>query len=51
MLVSEEKHACARIVQLVHLVEVRYLRNVHQIETGKVAALLGNYIKMMILKN
>lgn len=36
VLVSEEEHHCARVVQLVHLVEVRHLRDVHQVQSSKI---------------
>lgn len=35
MLVSEEEHHSARVIQLIHLVEVGHLRNVDEIDHGK----------------
>ncbi|CAN8003102.1 unnamed protein product, partial [Ixodes hexagonus] len=35
VLVAEEEHDRARVVQLIHLVEVRHLRDVHQVDGRK----------------
>lgn len=41
-LVPEEKHGCAWVIQLVHGIEVRHLRDVHQVDDCKVFHLLGS---------
>lgn len=41
VLVSEEEHHRARIVELVHLVEVRHFGDVHQIDHREVVHLFG----------
>ncbi|CAN7949868.1 unnamed protein product, partial [Ixodes pacificus] len=41
VLVAEEEHDRAWVVQFVHLVEVRHLRDVHQVDGGKVLDLHG----------
>ena len=42
MLVAEEEHDGAGVVQLVHLVEVRHLRDVHQVDDAEVLHLVLN---------
>lgn len=48
MFVSEEEHHGAGIVQLVHLVEVRHLRDVDQIDDCKVFHFLGNAVHDLV---
>lgn len=48
MLVSEEKHDGARIEQLVHVVEVRHLRVVAQINDGEVLHLLRDAVQELV---
>ena len=38
----EEEHDGARVVELVHLVEVRHVVDVHQVDHHEVLALLGD---------
>ncbi|CAN8008174.1 unnamed protein product, partial [Ixodes pacificus] len=45
VLVAEEEHDRAWVVQFVHLVEVRHLRDVHQVDGGKGADLLDNAVE------
>ncbi len=45
MLVAIEKHARTWIIQLVHLIKVRHLSDVNQIDDGKVFYFLGNFKK------
>ena len=42
VLVSEEEHHRAWVVQLVHLVEVWYLGNINQVKASEVAAFLSD---------
>lgn len=48
MLVTEEEHHGAGIVQLVHLIKVGHFRNVHQIDHSKVLDLLGNPVEHFV---
>lgn len=48
VLVAEEEHHRARIVQLVHLVEVRHLGNVDQIDDSEVLHFLGDAVHDLI---
>ena len=48
VLVPVEEHGGARVVQLVHLVEVGHLRDVHQVAHGKVLHLLGDLVQGLV---
>ena len=44
----EEEHDCARIIQLVHLVKVGNLGDIHQVDGHKVLTLLSNTVQRLI---
>ena len=48
VLVSEEEHDSARIVQLVHSIEIRHLRDVHQVYDTEVFNLIGNVEQRLV---
>lgn len=48
VLVPEEEHAGARVIQLVHLVEVWHLCDVDQVDDSKVLDLFSNVIQNLI---
>lgn len=49
VLVAEEEHEGAWVVELVHLVKVGHLVDVAQIDDGKVADLVGDLVEDFIL--
>ena len=49
VLVAEEEHERARVVQLVHLVKVGHLVDIAQVDGGKVADLVGDLVEDFIL--
>jgi hypothetical protein len=48
MSIPEKEHDCARIVKLIHGIEVWNLSYVHQIDHSKIADLLSDFIKSFI---
>lgn len=49
VLVSEEEHERARVVELVHLVEVGHLVDVAEVDGGEVADLVGDLVEDFVL--
>lgn len=49
VLVSEEEHEGARVIQLVHLVEVGNLVDVAEVNHGEVAHLVGDLVQHFVL--
>jgi len=51
MLVSKEKHNCYRVVQFVHLLEVRDLVEIAHIDDGKVLDSIGDAVQDFVLSH
>lgn len=49
MLVPEEEHDGHRVVKLVHLLKIRDLVNVAEIDDGKVFHAIGDFVEDFIL--
>ena len=48
VLVAEEEHGRARVVQLVHFVKVGHLSDIDQVDNGKVLDLLGDRVEELV---
>lgn len=48
MFVAEEEHHRAGVVQFVHFIEVRYFRNIDQIDDCKILYFLGNAVHDLV---